>query len=254
MAFFTSRKARRSLTAALSVASVFVLAAASTAVALPPQPISDCVGQELPRGRYYLTNDLDCSGNPSTIGLYLTKGGTLELQGFSIRNADRAVFCSGRCTIVGPGSLADSNTGVESSGRVTLVDVTVTGMVEEGVKVLGHLKMYNSRIENSSTGARVPLKAFLFDSEITGNRLDGIRGFGTGEEPCGGGKRIRLTNSTVTGNNTGPFDLGECDEGNATTCADIRTCDRPPRVDTTSTCGTSLSVESGTTWGLCTLD
>ena len=175
---------------------------------------------------------------------------TLDLAGFTIRNAGRAVFCGGRaCKIVGPGTLADSDSGVESSNKVTLVDVTVTGMAEQGVKVLWYLKMYNSRIENSATGARAPLKALLVDSEITGNRLDGIRGFGNdpeGEGPCGGGRRVLLINSTVSGNATGPFDPGDCEFGNATTCADIRTCDRAPRLVPASTCGTSLSVASGT--------
>jgi hypothetical protein len=259
MTSFLPCKARWFLPHALlaAITAVLLLGAASPSEAKPPQPISECF-QELPKGRYYLTNDLDCSGGePGNIGVFLTRGGTLDLQGFSIRNADRAVFCGRPCTIMGPGSLADSNTGVESSGKVTLREVTVTNMAEQGVKVLAYLKMYDSRIENSATGARASLKALLVDSEITGNRLDGIRGFGVdflGEALCAGGKRILLINSSVTGNATGPFDPGDCEDGNATTCADIRTCDRAPRLDPASTCGTSLSVESGTPWGVCTLD
>ena len=219
------------------------------------EPLSECSNEERFGKRYYLTADLDCGG---ARGINLARSATLDLNGFSIRNAGIAVHCSRRCTILGPGIISDSHGGIDGY-KVTLVDVTLRDIEEDAVRALKRLKLEVSLIETSGTGVLAPIRTLLVDSQITGNRRDGIRGFGIrrfrgrDEERCVG-RKVQLINSTVAGNNTGPFAGNDCELGDYSACADIRTCDRAPRLDATSSCGTSLSVESGTSWAVCTLD
>ena len=182
----------------------------------------------------------------------------LDLGGFSILNAETAIHCSRRCTILGPGTISDSSGGLDGYS-ITLIGVTLRNIANVAVRALKSLTLEGSLIENSGTGVLAPLRARLVDSQITGSRRDGIRGFGirrfrrSGEERCVG-RKVQLINSSVVDNNTGPFAGSDCALGDYSGCADIRTCDRPPRLDATSSCGTSMSVESGTSFGVCTLD
>jgi hypothetical protein len=230
-------------------ATVVVLLGSAFASYAGPLPLSDCPTEELTGSRYYLTEDLDCGGGS---GLQFKRGGKLELRGFSIRNASRGVFCH-RCRIVGPGTISDCFDGVEGY-QIKLFDVTVSN--SEGTAAKAQLKLFmeNSRIENSGTGALAPKKIRLRDSQITGNRLDGIEGFGSSTEYGCPGAKVRLINSSVIGNNTGPVSGSECQDRGVTGCADIRTCNIAPQLDATSTCDASLSVSTGTTWGVCSLD
>ena len=119
------------------------------------------------------------------------------MRGFAIRNVSSGVFCH-RCRIVGPGEISDCNRGIEGY-QVKLFDMTVRDIEGIAVKALRRLVMENSRIENSGTGVFAPRKLCLRDSRITGNRLDGIEGFGNSPEFGCTRAKIRLTNSSVIG-------------------------------------------------------
>jgi hypothetical protein len=236
--------------------AALLIGTARSSDAASPQPLTACSDEELTGKSYYLTADLDCGGG--NLGVWLRRGGaTLDLAGFSIRNAQKAVHCSRRCTILGPGTISDTQTGVEGY-VVKIVNLTLRDIVRNALRVLKKLVVEGSLIENNGAGIRAPLRSLIVNSQITGNRTDGIRGFGVryfdgGAQECAD-RKVELVNSTVTGNATGPIGGNECELGDFSACADIRTCNRAPILDGTSSCGTSLSVESGTPWGICTLD
>ena len=92
-------------------------------------------------------------------------------------------------------------------------------------------------------------------STITGNGTFGVTADQTLSVSVGNGCRegktiVVLKNSTVTGNDVDP------DCGVTELCADIATCDRPPRLKN-STCEHSHQNSTGNPggdWDVCTLD
>lgn len=189
----------------------------------------------------YLTADLDCTGT-SGFGLNLRGRSTLSLNGFSIRNAElNVVQCWGRCSIVGPGSFVGNGAGPRSVRKMKIQDVAIDGGLVgvEGYK----LEITDSSITNAKYGIFVTRKLVLVDSTIEANLQYGI---GT-TDPDSCTTRVKLENSSVTGNATDTTCTGP--DG----CADIVSC-AAPRLDTTSACGTSLQSSGTDSWGVCSGD
>jgi len=237
--------------AALSAFTLLAFApVSSTWAAGAPQPLTSC-GQDV-FGDVYLTGDLDCTGVGGT-GVNLRRRATLELRGFSIRNADDyAVQCFRNCDIVGPGTLGGSFGGVWAPHRLTMTDVIVEDNEVLGIGT-GRLKMERCTVSGGRYGIQGGVRASLVDSTVTGSEGTGvmvqasISFFGT--QVCTRGK-LSLVNSTVTGNVLDP-NAANCADKNA--CADISTC-LAPRLDAASSCGTSSRYDDAGSWGACDLD
>ncbi len=224
-------------------------------------PLSECTGEELHGKKFYLTADLDCAAigdSTPTGGLWFNRrSAKLDLNGFSVRNASRGVFC-GKCKITGPGTIADSTSGIEGS-NIRVSDVTLRDNEREGIRSVGKLRIENSLIENNGIGATGVKKVRITDSVITGNRMDGLfavayGGFNNPPVTCTK-SRVKIKNSDIVGNNIGPQpEPWACDFSEVIGCADIRTCNRAPVIDAASSCDTSFSVDQVNSWGVCALD
>ena len=193
-------------------AIAFVLWTLSPAAAVD---ITAC-NQGVPAGQVgVLQNDLDCSGQPSsTDGVWIERGGTLDLNGRTIVGAPfaiqpnggirAAVHCRlgrrcegspivcrpgrGRCTVTsstGTGHVI-SNTGINSERHLDVSHVQVSG---GGYVVAGDGKLRAVDLQVSGGGTVAGDKALLTDVSVVGANSFGI--FMT--------KRIRGTNVTVTG-------------------------------------------------------
>jgi hypothetical protein len=215
----------------------------------PPQPLTEC--NQNVEGDVYLTGDLDCTG-VSGMGVNLMKRATLNLNGFSIRNAqDYAVQCFKNCDIIGPGSLVGNFGGIWAPHRVDVVDVD---LIDNGVLGIGtsKLTMTDSSVEGSRVGIMAGARARLRNSTVTGSEWSGILSAATipfSSGPCTHGRVFLSSGSTVTGNGLGAGSP-ECETRQ---CADVVSC-REPRIDATSSCGTSLKDGEPQIWGVCTLD
>ncbi len=235
---------------------VFSLLAAigfATSARAGTTPIVYC-GQQL-HGRGFLVADLDCSG-------YLGHGviidrGTLDLNGFTIRNAGfYGVHCESWCKIRGPGSVTlNGFDGVHAENWAMVRDAIISNNGLSGVQA-----------RNINGGSRVLIK----NSTITGNGLNGIEtdnlaiirdsiisnngenGIDVGVQFCDSGGRVMVVSSTVSSNGGSCF--------GSPYCADVNSCGRndpAPRLRNQSMCGTSHVRDSGApgmNWGVCLLD
>lgn len=214
----------------------------------PPQELTSC-NQDV-EGDVYLTGDLDCTG-VGGMGVNLLKQATLELRGFSIRNAQNiGVQCFKACTILGPGSITGSHNGIWAPRKVSVVDVD---LLDNGVLGIGgdKIELVDSSVEGSRQGIVGGRRVDLVNSTVTGSDWAGVTvasRLPPSSGPCTHG-RLSLRGSTVTGNATDSGAQDCIDRG----CADVVTC-RMPRLDDSSSCGTSLRDGPSEPWGVCTLD
>ncbi len=234
-------------------ATTFVLALAGAVRAATP--VSTC-GQVVQTKAAFLTRDLSCAGDGSS-GVVMERGGVLDLHGFSIRNADLdGVTCLRSCTIYGPGTIIGNQLdGVSAASNASIKGVTVTNNGDWGVEAQnaesnGKILAKGCTVYGNRGGLKADRRLKLIDTTVNGNRVAGaVVGL-----TCGGrAGRITLNNSTVMGNDGGP----ECAAGTEA-CFDLFTCHRAPRLQMTSTCGTSCAaiVETLCTanWGICQFD
>jgi hypothetical protein len=227
----------------------FVLSPSAPMAGGPPQPLTSC--NQNVEGDVYLTGDLDCTG-VGGFGVNLMKRATLDLRGFSILNAEQyAVQCFKRCSVVGPGSIVGSGGGIWAPHRLDVVDVSLIDNTLLGIGS-GKLTMTRSSIDGSQVGITSGIRARLIDSSVTGSEWSGIVASATippaSFEPCTHG-RVFMWNSTVTGNGLG----AGSEECETRQCVDVVSC-REPRLDATSSCGTSLKDGTTESWGVCALD
>ena len=204
-----------------------------------------------------LVGDLTCTASLGSFAVRLGNNATLDLAGHTI--SGDGVFCPRSCTILGPGditgaysavyasgygkmtlagglSLHDNIIGVSDGGaRLTLVDVDVSNNSEHGFLVLSRSVVGTNVVVTDNGGfglfaqqARVRIDGLT----ATGNAVFGVEG-----------KRVKLFNSTVTGNEGGapsnpPF-------------VDVVSTRRPRLVATT--CDHSLGPD-GIDWDVCSGD
>jgi hypothetical protein len=238
--------------------SALMLLWSSAGHAAPPMvPISAC-GDVVPRRAIgYLTNDLDCEFAPGgpIAAVLVSRGGTLELRGHSIR-ADflfAAVICgelvqrpdlppaleiSGRCRVDGGGGTI-TRTGLLGD-KLTVTDVTIDDTYGGAIYCDNSCKVVNATITDSGTTAVESRGAVsLVDSTITGSAETGVFA-----------RRLRALRSSIGASGTS----SEC-TGGFPPCADL-VLERRPNLHAT-TCGTSAKPVNQSpipTWGVCADD
>jgi len=250
MASNTSLCARaRCYALAFSALALSLLFLSLASMSHAAQPLSECPDPATwLHGDYYLTGDLAC---PTDVQIHLSHA-RLDLRGFSVTSAFN-VFCH-HCSITGPGTLTGMG-GIDGD-TVRVVNVTFRDTTARAVRAVRSVRLVNVRIENCWAGVEAP-RASIIDSVITGSSNDGITAYSSGYDPgqhevyCYGGK-LKLVNSVVTGNNANPSAL-DCRFEAVDGCADIRAC-TSPRLASGSSCGKSLSVDTGQPFGICDLD
>ncbi|MFN2427864.1 MAG: right-handed parallel beta-helix repeat-containing protein [Candidatus Binatia bacterium] len=229
----------------LVMLAVVTMLPGPNAFAGEPIPLTAC-GQEVAGGTYYLTGDLDCTGQPGH-GIFMRGKGRLELRGFALSNAQLDGVECYRCDVVGPGAILNAvGIGIRPARKGRITNVTVTGSGSVGVDG-GRLRITDSRIEDNKWGIIAGGNARLTNTIVTGNERSGVEGPYLSSDGCARG-RIFLKSSEVSGNGTSP-DCGVLPDD----CADVISC-REPRVSSDSTCGTSFMEPAGPTWGVCSLD
>jgi hypothetical protein len=239
------------------IAAACLLGSSALASAAPLMvPITAC-GDTVPRHAIgYLTADLDCTGF-NGFPVLLNRQATLELRGFTLKGGIVAVECgemrpredlppalynSGKCTVIGGGGRVTGADAHGIAGDAPIVsDLTIDGCGQGGVYARYDVRLTGVTVSGSGTfGLRIDRNAFVTGSSITGSAENGIVA-----------RRLRLIDSTVTGNGIGP----SCGPYPLAQCADLATAKRP-RLDDSS-CGTSLVGQQGypkPSWGVCALD
>lgn len=257
------------------------LVIAATAAPVAAQTVVTTCGQET-HGAAVLNADLDCTG---FAGYALTMhGGTLAMNGFTIRGGLVGVHCDLTCKILGPGTITETTFAAVNAVEVGL-KLTQVNIVDN--PVLG-IQVWNTAVvsgpavfSGNGTAIRVGAKAKLANLTISGNftAVEAANNAHIGnvwiQDSTVSGNRVgleaqrnvRVVNSVVTGNATfGIYAHGDydCDKnasanlvrstvsGNGTdpecgaslSCADVATCDGP-RIRAGSTCGTSYQLGSG---------
>lgn len=222
-----------------------------------------------------LQADLDCELN----GVLLEAGATLSLNGHALRGGSNiGVYCGkGRCTIEGPGEIADGPwIAVFLEDRVHLTvrnvtlranDVGILGSYAGRTKVTAtdvvlddhqqwalstrSLKAVNLSVRGNAGPLFVVSAATgrIDGGEISDNgglaltggrlRLDGVSVTGNVGPGVRASRTLRLVDSTVTGNGTGGSGIDLLSE-------------RRPKL-TNSTCGRSEG-PTGAPWGVCAND
>lgn len=177
-----------------------LILSSGTSWAGPPQPLTVC-GQQLD-GRYFLSQDLDCTGQIGHGVDLLGKNARLELRGFTLSNASASgVQCRHRCKIIGPGVISGNALHGVRAGRVAKIsDVSIVSNGGNGVDVQnnagkGRAILRDAHVEDNGTGVFAERRVKLKDSAIVANQNFGVI------VSCATGK-TKIKNSTVTGNGT----------------------------------------------------
>jgi len=204
---------------AISVTFAFVALATPSAAA--SVIISSCSNPTLIKGTAELAADLDCSATGGLISFL--PNGVLKMNGFTTTRVTvlcRASFggnnVSGRCRVVGPGTMVDGV--VDCNGSVRIQDLTLTGGWVSGHKV----DVRNSTLIGSLTtdtvvrgwgfpGARIKILGSDIvggevgvDSEVSVLVKDSTVRDSTGRANLSGGvvsreHRIKVKDSTISG-------------------------------------------------------
>lgn len=258
---------------------VLGLAVGPTAHAGTPIPVTAC-GQQV-QGTGQLAADLDCTGSGDEA---VKLNGTLLLNGFTVTGdaAFDVVRClAGACRVVGPGTVTGGADGIRSDGgarveagavvtgnagdglrtdkTAKVTEATVQGNGGDGVRSKGAAVLKGATVDgNGGTGVRTDGTANVQASTVQGNGEDGIhsekvaKATKASQVKTNGfdgvrGLKVQLKDSEATGNGTHPA-CGVTDD-----CADLASEFRP-KVQGTSTCGTSRDTELGGAWGVCAGD
>jgi len=174
----------------------------------------------------------------------------------------------GRCQVAGPGEISGAVLGVSASSDVIIKDVDIHN-TNTGISVAGRLIATNVTVNNNALGVEADhgiratnltannneyiglLAQLVRGTGVTANNnLQGVATFGsivvagltaTGNLDVGvTGRRTRLRDSVVTGNNGGGRGI------------DLVTSLRPLLIN--STCGLSENVATKQPWGVCSGD
>ena len=228
------------------------------------------------------TNGVTCAGGCTRLGpgsiedfagdaMYSTQRATIRILGATIRrNRNRGIeTLGGRMIVVGALFAENAGEAVYTGGSVTAVDTTFygngggiscltakvndSGFFNNGVGVSASRgRARRSTFTSNNIGLQAT-KAVSLDSTFTGNNI-GINGNVvkvTGSKILDGtldgidAGKLRIVNSTATGNGTG------CTNP-AFPCADLATRELPTVVDTT--CDRSLAWQTHQPWDVCSLD
>jgi hypothetical protein len=251
---------------ALVVAMAACFLAASVDASEPVQ-FTQCGDPVGPGRTAFLTGDLTCPTDAGTIAVRLGSNAKLNLNGFTLSGGYTGVACdwtvcdiagctatkNRKCTVYG-GTLAGAKHTEVVGGIVELHDMTMRDGDSFAVRALSRIRVENSHLENFPAALSANKKITIQDSTIENvivsapdvilkssaitNDVDGVFA-----------RTVRMTNSSVTGAGSDP----NCTE---IVCADLVT-ERMPRLDATSSCGTSQHYAPPDylgPWGVCTND
>lgn len=225
------------------------------------------------------TTNAECpSGFCYFYGIRISRGGSLDLSGFTIDGVNAAivgagVFCDGRCELRGPGAVTGFPDGVTGGTRCSIraEDLTVSGNSGSGIgESTATLRLRNVTASGNGTGGVSGRNVVVDGVTANDNGIIGvfgtrIRGHNlTANDNAGGpGVRaftsMRVTNLTALNNaGFGVWAGGARLDASTVTGSqlqDIATT-RRPRL-TSTTCGTSARMDGNQivgTWGVCTND
>ena len=193
-----------------------------TVARAPAIDITEC-GQAVFRGQVgQLRNDLDChaSGIESALGVTLQRGGTLEMNGFTIRGdgGGMGIVASGRArdqiAINGPGEITDVDIGIAGGGaRVRIRDVVAHhNTYGFTFKVSRRIEMTRVTMNDNVYGITANGAHLIgVDVEASHNTDVGIwvngigsltrlTAVGNGGSGVSWTRRLRIVDSTITGN------------------------------------------------------
>lgn len=116
-----------------------------------------------------LQADLDCTAPTSNKYVVLERGATLDLNGHSLTfhsaaSALSLVYCTSRCTVQGPGTLAAADAGyasisIATNGRATIRNVDISGMYSGVQGLNAKVKIEDSTIDAVQWGIATVSKA-----------------------------------------------------------------------------------------------
>ena len=230
-------------------------------------------------GEGVLQNDIDCGG--TITGVTIERQGSIKLNGFTIRHAGGAggIYCTDRrCTVVGPGAVADcasvDGAFVDSGVRLVVGKLSVD-RCRNGINSAFEVgNMPQSRVLAVDLALRDNTRDGAVVGRFTGRSVtvsgNGLAGIHAGRRIVGDqltasnngtqgvvASRVKLISSSVTGGAIGAefvhaSFLGSVLTGNAT--ADLVGHKRPTFLG--SSCGHSVRVGGapGETLGVCASD
>ncbi len=146
--------------------------------AVAPTPVTGC--NQIINGPGELTGDLDCSANPTRNAVNI-HGGSLAMNGFTIRGGLAGVECIGPCRITGPGTITEAAYGIQGKGKLDLRGVNVTSSTLIGVqcfvgcRVSGPAVISDNGTPGASYSAGISSPRLLKLSDVT---LSGNWGYG----------------------------------------------------------------------------
>jgi hypothetical protein len=165
-----------------------------------------------------------------------------------------------KAVVEGPATISGNGIGIRTGAGLTVRNMTITGNAAavHGANNAGTAtaNIIDSTITGNGEGVAAQKAVRVTRSSITGNGTFGVTADQTLSVSVGDGCRrgrtvVTLKDTTVTGNDTDP------DCGVTELCADVATCDKPPRLSGTSTCERSHMNSTGFPggdWDVCTLD
>jgi hypothetical protein len=136
------------------VAAIAVILSAARLDAGAPIAVTQC-GQTV-RGPSELTGNLDCTDTPADNALNI-RGGSLAMNGFTIKGGLAGVQCVGPCRITGPGTITEASYGIQGKGKLDLRGVDITANTLLGVPVLHRMSRHRSRHDQRQRHARAKL-------------------------------------------------------------------------------------------------
>lgn len=261
--------------------TVTLLAVGSNAAAITE--VTTC-GQTIERGSGVLRADLDCSAQTGS-AITLTNA-RLKLNGFTVTGSavdplQFTVDCKGNCRVTGPGNIVGGSYGVHASKKASLRSVTISGTTftaieGRGVQLravvlsgnsqeLGHAavsalgkrnRVRDCTIEDNGSGIRAVGAIVIRGTTIRNNKAP-MAGLFSITYGLNAERRVRVKNSTITGNAPIPEFIGgpPCEDRG---CVDIIAWPSDIRIKNT-TCETSVNVAASVIGaviplGLCTDD
>jgi hypothetical protein len=203
--------------------------------------IADCatLATSADERRLRLVADVDCSAEEDA-ALVVPEGGRLELRGFTLRGVD--VMCLGDCRVFGFGTIEDG--GVIGEGRVVVRRVNVLGSPGDGVVASNHdgsgrVVLIDATVTDSAgNGVEFDRKATVVRSHVVRNGRHGIVVSQRATNDCARG-RIAAKVSTFHDNGRD----GVC--GATEICADVAACTVREAKLARSSCDHSRQLGSG---------
>ena len=171
-------------------AATFILTLSAAGLAAAQTPVTAC-GQVVD-GNAVLTGDLDCSSYEDAAAIEI-RSGTLDLAGYTLsgneslefccfggrREEEAAIWCSGKCSIVGPGTVI--------GGSFAVVSVSARALLSNVAVVAGPGPVASSG-NNGVVGTQTE-RLKVVSSTVAGHHGHGIAGH-----------RLDVRNSTISGN------------------------------------------------------